>query len=126
MHLSIISEDLTQFIHTHPEEGGHMSANPLAKKLLAHAGEETAGAAEDEAVNFHVVFPKPGLYKMFAQFRPKNTGLLKDEALTASFWVKVVDEPPSLLSNKVIYTAISLILIVILSLIVGRYVRRQL
>ncbi len=40
-------------------------------------------------IQFHVMFPEPGLYKVFAQFRPENADLKEDEAIVASFWIKV-------------------------------------
>lgn len=126
MHLAVLSEDLKEFIHTHPEGDGHMSSNDFAKKLLAHV-EETTGETheEDENINFHVVFPKAGLYKVFAQFRPKGAGLIKDQAISAGFWVKVEDELPAIIQPKVYYIISSLILLAILSWLTGRYVRRS-
>jgi len=88
MHLAVIKDDLTQFIHTHPEEeGGHThSFLPFVQEVQAH-GE----AVMDETVNFHVVFPEAGRYKVFAQFRPEGIGLPEDEALVASFWIQVAE-----------------------------------
>ncbi len=95
MHLAVIKDDLTQFIHTHPERGGGHSHSflPFIQEVKAH-GEEVDDhgmpmGGGDETVNFHVTFPETGLYKVFAQFRPDGIGLPVDEALTASFWVQV-------------------------------------
>ena len=46
----------------------------------------------DETVNFHAVFPETGVYKIFAQFRPKGIDLPQDEAFAASFWIKVEEK----------------------------------
>ncbi len=67
MHLVIVSEDLAVFLHAHPE----------------------TRAASDPAITFRQAFPKPGLYKLFAQFRPWKTKLPPDEAMLAEFYLKV-------------------------------------
>ena len=99
MHVSIIKEDLTEFIHTHPvdEMGGDHSSTPTVIRVARAHVEEPPGvqsgmSADDEHVNIAATFPTPGLYKVFAQFRPEDIELSKDDALTASFWVKVVEE----------------------------------
>ncbi len=61
-HCVIISEDTTKFLHSHPLEG-------------------VSGAE----VQFHTVFPGPGRYKVWAEFRPAG------QPLIASF---VIDVPP--------------------------------
>lgn len=117
MHLSLIKDDLTQFIHTHPEGGEHMMyrKNGLIQVAQAHGDDEsTAMPSADEGIRFHAVFPEAGLYKAFAQFRPKGISLSPDEALTASFWIKVEDQAPAA-NPKIILVAVSLILIVLLS-----------
>jgi len=98
MHASIIKDDLTEFIHTHPVSGmggGHSFIPPIVRVASAH-GEEPPGAetdmhSEDDHIDIMAAFPKPGLYKVFAQFRPKGIELSQDEALTASFWIKIVE-----------------------------------
>lgn len=136
MHLSLMKDDLRQFIHTHPE-GAHNDREhmmeitarimPLAR---AHEGEEPAGAAPtsgaDEVVAFRVVFPEPGLYKAFAQFRPQGINLPSEEALTASFWITVEDASAAeKISSWWGLLVSSLILIAVLSYGVSRYVRVQ-
>ncbi len=105
VHLSVIKDDLSQFVHTHPGD--------------------RAGASH--GVEFPVVFPEPGLYKVFAQFRPADSGLPPDEALMASFWIKVAEIGPAAgqvedlsWSAKLL---ISAILIVVLSLFIRRLLR---
>ena len=128
MHLAVIKEDLSVFIHAHPEgAGAHMGSRgspvPLAQ---AHGVEEAEPAgAEDEDVSFHVTFPEPGNYKLFAQFRPQGAGLPAETALTASFWVRVVAETPAAVSSKVLYTIISLLLIALLSWGTSRFLKAK-
>jgi hypothetical protein len=122
MHLAVIKDDLSQFVHTHPEEGmdhhGFLPF-PFFKEVLANG----AGHASVEAkhgINFHVAFPEPGLYKVFAQFRPQGTALPPDEALLASFWIRVEEKAPFAQSQSTLI-AISVILMVVLGAAVKKY-----
>ncbi|MBX4210550.1 hypothetical protein KW783_01105 [Candidatus Parcubacteria bacterium] len=45
--------------------------------------------AEKNVIMFHVTFPKPGVYKLFGQFRPKNEDLAEDDYLLTTFYIKV-------------------------------------
>ncbi len=145
MHLVLISEDLTQFVHTHPsthsssgtmqmhsflsipvasahEEGTDTNTNPGMNQMMDHL----AGANQD--LVFHVAFPKPGLYKAFAQFRPAGAQLPQDEALTADFWIRVGDAAPALLPQapnpfpKAYLVIVSLIIMALLGYGVKRYI----
>lgn len=123
MHLAIISEDRSVFLHTHPEDGSHNHASlRLIPVAHAHGGVDDGhmSDAPDEMVNFHVAFPKAGLYKLFAQFRPVGVNLPPDEALRAEFWVKVEDAKPSIISQWWGLLLVSLIAILILSFIVKK------
>lgn len=123
MHLTIIKDDLTQFIHTHPEGGGHImyGKDGLIQVARAHGDDEgTAMSGADRGIQFHTVFPEAGLYKAFAQFRPKGISLSPDDALTASFWIKVENQVPAA-NLKIILLAVSLILIALLSWGVKRF-----
>lgn len=123
MHLAVIKDDWTQFIHTHPEEAGHPHASrQFISRASAHGEttEETAGAGDDHGITFHVTFPEAGLYKTFAQFRPHGTDLESDEALTAAFWIRVEEQPP-LISNWWLRLVVSFGLILLLSWVVRRY-----
>lgn len=123
IHLTIIKDDLKTFLHLHPETGGHQAQNGfrVISEALAN-GAPHVSPEEDEAINFHVVFPASGTYKLFAQFRPEGAGLLPDEALTADFLVKVVGRSP-LVSDWWLYLIISLVLIVLLSWGVNKYLQ---
>lgn len=123
MHLTIIKDDLKQFIHTHPEDGGdHHGAIPSINEAKAHGEEETLSIGEDEMINFHVVFPEPGLYKTFAQFRPKGIDLPQDEALLVNFWIEVQEQTPLGISVWWGLLLTSIIFIGILSWGVHRYI----
>lgn len=67
MHFVIVKDDLSVYRHAHAKE--HWKSG--------------------RTVSFEQVFPKPGLYKIFAQFRPQKTKLPPDEAILAAFWVRV-------------------------------------
>jgi len=67
MHLVLVREDLSLYLHAHPV------------RSLAPA----------EAIQFRQNFPAQGLYKLFAQFRPKEANLPPDESILAEFLVKV-------------------------------------
>lgn len=126
MHLSIIKDDLRIFVHTHPESGDNHALRPSWIKIaLAHGEEEEATSGEaggDAAISFHTVFPEVGVYKMFAQFRPQGIELPEDQALTASFWVKVEGEEALPRLPRWALAAVSIVLIIILSVVVRRYI----
>ncbi len=70
-HLVIISEDRTEFVHSHPHE----------------AGAEHAAAATGPKVEFEAMFMKPGIYKGWGQF---NVGTKENEKIiTAPFTFSV-------------------------------------
>ncbi|MBI2034088.1 MAG: hypothetical protein HYT13_03265 [Candidatus Liptonbacteria bacterium] len=126
IHLTAISEDLSQFIHTHPQGHGEMSMDshsllsiPMA---LANGAQEHEKPTDEDHVGFVIPFKKAGFYKIFAQFRPTEANLAKDEALLAEFWVKVDEKSVATISPKIKYTAISIIFIIILSLVVKKYI----
>lgn len=120
MHLTIIKDDLSHFIHTHPE-GAHTAENQrLIPEAHAH-GEEATPVNPAHGVHFRVKFPEEGTYKLFAQFRPQGIGLPADEALTASLWVKVEATKPFSFSNWWVNLAVSIILIMLLGMGVKRY-----
>jgi len=67
MHFVIVKDDLSVYRHAHARE--HWKSG--------------------RTVSFEQVFPQPGRYKIFAQFRPQKTALPPDEAMLAEFWVSV-------------------------------------
>lgn len=68
MHLVIVREDLSVYRHAHAREHWRSGLT----------------------TTFEHVFPVPGRYKVFAQFRPHKTKLPPDQAILADFWVRVV------------------------------------
>jgi hypothetical protein len=70
MHLVIIRQDLAIYLHAHPE----------------------GRRPGESAVSFKQIFPEPGAYTLFAQFRPKERGLPSGEALLVEFRVLVADQ----------------------------------
>ena len=139
MHLTIIKDDWKQFIHTHPADDMHAEnmngleehrGSRIFSEVLAHGDEELPGETHeegvaDETINFHAVFPEAGLYKAFAQFRPKGTDLPLDDALIAGFWIKVEEKAPPLVSSWWINLIWSLIAIVVLSVLVKKYLKKS-
>lgn len=130
MHLTAIKDDLTAYIHTHPEGGMHMMGSgafmdSLINRAHAHGGGDENPALEEHLTTFHITFPEAGVYKIFAQFRPKGLDLPPDEALTASFYLKVeVDKTPvaSASANWWRNLIVSIVLIALLSRAVKKYI----
>lgn len=83
-HFVIISEDTTEFLHAHPMEvGQQMEAsrqNDGDRKPREHAEPPKSGGPEVAA---HTSFPKPGIYKVWAQFQRNG------QVIIADFVVKV-------------------------------------
>ncbi len=155
MHLSIIKDDGSQFIHTHPIGSSHakvlqtyaesmsMTSNGTSPEsyipiALAHGEEEPAGATNenqtpstgsgqattgDQTIDFNITLPEVGLYKAFAQFRPKGIDLPTDQALLAEFWIQVEEKSSLPISQWWMLLLISLILIADLSWLVRGYLK---
>ncbi len=142
MHLVIIKDDRSRFIHTHPigsshAEGMSMTSNGTSPEsyipvALAHGGieDEPAGATDehqntkgvsDETISFHIIFPEAGLYKAFVQFRPRGIILSADEALLAEFWIQVEEKVSFPVSQWWGLLIVSVLLIAGLSWLVKRY-----
>ena len=68
MHLVLVKDDLSVYRHAHPD---HQEP-------------------PQPTISFTQNLPQAGSYKLFAQFRPKGTGLKADEAILAEFMVEVV------------------------------------
>lgn len=133
MHLAVIKDDLTTFIHTHPQghqENGH--TRNIINEVYAHGMEEElptgkmeeklpTGKVEDKTIAFKVRFPETGTYKIFAQFRPQGINLQSDESITAAFWLKVEEKKPLSVSPWSFLLIVSVILIIILGWAVRKY-----
>lgn len=78
MHIAIVSGDLEHFIHTHGElPGMHPSGEH------AHQMDMTLPKKFGPEIDFHVVFPAPGLYVIFGQVERRGKVVL------TKFMVKV-------------------------------------
>jgi hypothetical protein len=66
-HFVIISQDLKEFVHAHPMPNSSKEHGDYDH----HGGHGDMKASEKLAatVSAHVVFPKPGIYKLWAQFQ---------------------------------------------------------
>ncbi|HVZ94532.1 MAG TPA: hypothetical protein VG797_08480 [Phycisphaerales bacterium] len=95
-HLVIFSEDLKHYIHAHPLGAADFAALKKAKEsgTITAAGfgdlkklpDDYADGGKDDVV-FHVQFPSPGMYRMFAQFQ--HNGLV----LTLPWTLRVYSTP---------------------------------
>lgn len=98
-HLVIIGEDLKTYVHCHPigddKDSGHAHTPHAPHGGHDHAGHDHGSIAEKlksvpmdngrpSDVIFHAVFPKPGLYRAFAQFQHNG------KVLTVPFTINVL------------------------------------
>jgi hypothetical protein len=72
MHLVLVRDDLSVYLHAHPEPRG----------------------PGEHAIRFRQSFTKAGNYKLFAQVRPKDATLPADETILADFSIKVQPAGP--------------------------------
>lgn len=83
-HFVVISQDLQEFVHAHPISGDNvktaehahdsMSGEMNGKATHTSSGEhqhgtKLAGQDAESIVSTHITFPKPAIYKIFAQFQ---------------------------------------------------------
>ncbi len=132
MHLAIIKNDWTQFIHTHPADGSGHTHVLVPFKLIneAHADgvHGTTVSFSVHGVPFQVNFPEAGVYRAFAQFRPLGVKLPQDEAITAAFWIRVDQTAPSqtTVDAKTAWwwlLVVSLVSIIVLNNFVKKYLK---
>lgn len=114
MHLALFKQgNPSIYLHTHPDdhETDSMSGDThthssleLFKSFTVTPIAYAHGGAADEntdpalkvgtVVPFDITFPEPGIYKLFAQFRPQGeTFTSDDEAMVASFYLPVFAAP---------------------------------
>lgn len=163
MHLSAISYDY-DYVHTHPASHAHDDApanspdapvidesQPHSHSLNWMLGADIAEAHTEptgpeivsEPVSFEVPFAHPGVYRVFAQFRPKGANPGTDEAVVAAFFVNVEADTGQFLTRlspiehahtgnamsetsfKVLLVVISLILTGLLSMFVYKKIQVQ-
>jgi cytochrome c-type biogenesis protein len=139
MHLAVIKDDLSVYIHTHPSDHvmDHMmiqnTSSPFSLLPLAYAhGDVPDGHMETPAVApsqfkaqvpFSVTFPSTGTYKLFGQFRPAGLSLVDDQSLVAEFFVNVADSAPQTRGNtpRTLLFVVSIISMLILGVGVKKY-----
>lgn len=130
MHLALIKDDLTESLHTHPGQDDHlhekampsgMEGMRVISEARAHEGEEEV-RVPSEGIPFAITFPSAGIYKIFAQFRPQGIEMPPGDALTAEFYVEAKTVQPFVVSSWWINLLVSLVLIVLLSWGVYRYI----
>lgn len=94
MHLSIISAELANFIHTHGKvPAAPLSPSSIIKKAEAHDA-PLAGFGPD--IEARVIFPYPGIYKIFGEFRHQNKIIVSEFMIEASAnpnQKEIVDQP---------------------------------
>lgn len=65
-HFVVISRDLQDFVHAHPMSTDNVK-NPEHKHV--EADEKMAGSDSMSIVSAHITFPKPSIYRIWAQFQ---------------------------------------------------------
>jgi plastocyanin len=103
-HFVIISEDMKDFVHAHPMsksekmDGMKMDANSggdhNADGHRHSTSDGTTAIARQSEVAAHTSFPRPGLYKIWAQFQRRG------EIITAAFVVNAGGEAQKTVSQK--------------------------
>lgn len=92
MHLFTIKNDLSVYLHSYPENPLGSPAAIRFRQILRYRRHPGNSLPGDTVTRFRQIFPKPGTYKFFVQFRPKNTKLPADEAILAEFYANVLEE----------------------------------
>lgn len=149
MHITIVSQDLEHFHHLHSNYGEigeehepvdhHESLNvPFVPKALAHGPVEdehpedeadpasSAFGPNDLLVKF--AFPKPGLYKIFAEFVTQKN---PNQVQRAEYWVRVEKSMPTTSASreapfsKITLTIASLIIIAAVMPLIFNYLKEE-
>ncbi len=83
-HFVVISQDLRDFVHVHPVSRENVKSElPHDGKSVEKQDAKLAGIEAEAIVSASLVFPAPGLYKIFAQFQRS------DQVTTVPFVVNV-------------------------------------
>lgn len=69
-HFVVISRDLKDFVHAHPMSKDNVKS---AEHNHDEANEKMAGAESMSIVSAHITFPKPSIYRVWAQFQRGGT-----------------------------------------------------
>ncbi|MBS1810508.1 MAG: cupredoxin domain-containing protein [Acidobacteria bacterium] len=91
-HFVIISEDLQDFIHAHPLDAGEVF-NPAAEQFISHVHDpaelsKVLLSPSPSEVKAGTIFPRAGLYKIWAQFKRQN------QVITVPFVLDVAAAKP--------------------------------
>ena len=69
-HFVVISQDLRDLVHVHPVSHDNAKSEPQDNgKSVEKTNSKLAGPEAESIVSVKIVFPAPGLYKIFAQFQ---------------------------------------------------------
>lgn len=82
-HMVIISEDASMYLHVHPMEAEDKSSSHKHEEMKDMKMDSDKITKSGPSVVFHTNFPKPGIYKVFAQFNPGG------KLITTNFVVNV-------------------------------------
>ncbi len=69
-HMVIISEDAAMYLHVHPMEAQKKDDGHKDEEMKDMKMDSNNATKSGPTVIFHTNFPKPGIYKVFAQFNP--------------------------------------------------------
>ena len=78
MHVAVVKQDLTEFIHTHGEV--HKPGDPVQLPTTTGHNHAPPPLAFGPQVEAHLIFPSPGLYTVFGEF--KHEGEVRDVRFT--------------------------------------------
>jgi hypothetical protein len=90
-HFVVISQNTDEYLHVHPMEpsemkkGGHAHGGDMKHAEGSHHAHGATPAKGGPSVSAHTSFPKPGIYKIWGQFK-RN-----DRIVTTSFVVDIAD-----------------------------------
>ncbi len=85
-HVVVLSADGQTFAHTHGEAtgaGSHGAPGGRSDTGASHGGHTATGATYGPEIAFHHTFPRPGLYKVWGQFRDHH-----EQVVTADFVIR--------------------------------------
>ena len=130
MHVLMIKEDLTVFQHLHLDNDMHKTDemdddHGLIPAAEAHGEKEEPSHMEDmmasQEYSLAARFQDSGKYKIFLQFKPSGYSDDEFDAILASFWINV--DEGSLKANRITLVVLTLIIILLLSFGVFRYLK---
>jgi hypothetical protein len=82
-HFVVISQDLKEFVHAHPISTDNVKTEHVHDDGAKHAEKMTNAPVAGNTVAAQLAFPKPGIYKLWAQFKRRG------EVISVPFVVSV-------------------------------------